>query len=537
MSKAITDTTTESSRKTRQLTILLGVYAVLSIATLALAIVRHHPWVAVVTQIVLLACIVLSYVLLRRGRLYSAAALFLIGWIAFPLGALASPSAAWMQFVTMPYLVIPTTMVASMLFTPLASFGALLISVALYLGVVVAHGGWNTIEGLQTGGALYLVVPLASGAILATLAWLFGRDMNRALAKADANARSAKANLETSMAMLADVILTAARVGRSANDLTTAMAYITSGAEEIAQTTSRMAVGASEQAREVERVSDSAAHLAAATRQIAADSHEVNAASTESERLVGSTVSMVETLKQRLEAINRVVRLVDKIADQTNLLALNAAIEAARAGAAGAGFAVVAEEVQRLAERSATSVGEVGEITLEVQRSLAPVLASTAAVQQETRRSQTLAGQVAAMTVQQELASDAMVAAVGGIAVVAEHNAVATDEIAASVEEQLASIEQVASSTHLLSDVAQSLRDIIRRQLVMINEWDGEKRLCPHLVDSPVFLDLCFEDASNELILQYCLGAHEACARRQLRKAGEPVPSNLRPDGVIAGED
>ncbi len=91
---------------------------------------------------------------------------------------------------------------------------------------------------------------------------------------------------------------------------------------------------------------------------------------------VKSLANMINKLESSSEKIGEIISVIDDIADQTNLLALNAAIEAARAGEHGRGFAVVADEVRKLAEKTVKSTKEIREIILEIQNSMETVVKS-----------------------------------------------------------------------------------------------------------------------------------------------------------------
>jgi hypothetical protein len=135
-----------------------------------------------------------------------------------------------------------------------------------------------------------------------------------------------------------------------------------------------MAAGVEELAVSINILSDNARSTDSSvreTRELASQGREASGAAVSQmaniEQAVADAAGQIEHLGEASRQISSVVSVIREVADQTNLLALNAAIEAARAGEQGRGFAVVADEVRKLAERTAASTQEISRVVDSIQ--------------------------------------------------------------------------------------------------------------------------------------------------------------------------
>ena len=155
----------------------------------------------------------------------------------------------------------------------------------------------------------------------------------------------------------------------SVNGVTEGAEQVASASNQISSSSQQLAEGAQEQAASVEEITSSLSEIKATTEQNTENAREADMLAKSSNQSAQMGYEHIKELNKTMEGINdssrrisNIIKTIDEIAFQTNLLALNAAVEAARAGEHGLGFAVVAEEVRNLAQRSAEAAKDTANI-------------------------------------------------------------------------------------------------------------------------------------------------------------------------------
>ncbi len=247
-----------------------------------------------------------------------------------------------------------------------------------------------------------------------------------------------------------------ARVSGGAVMVSDAAAKLTDRTHQVTQMAQQQTDAASSVATAVEEMSTSIAMVSRNATDAEGQSAKASEISVEGEKVVrdassemariaeafGQSAKEIASLSQRTEEINSIVNVIKEIADQTNLLALNAAIEAARAGEQGRGFAVVADEVRKLAERTGKATEEITGMISNIQASMKSAVASMGTGTSQVQHGVELASRAG------DTLSDINAGAREVLGMV--------HDIASAVQEQTTASHQIAENIERISTMAEN---------------------------------------------------------------------------------
>lgn len=276
--------------------------------------------------------------------------------------------------------------------------------------------------------------------------------------------------------IVAEVNHAASELARAANGLSGTAADVASGSQQQTEAAASVAAAVEEITVSIASVADNALEVrqlssASLERTQHADSNlaELVGQISSAETAVGEIEVSVAQFVRSAESITNMTQQVKEIADQTNLLALNAAIEAARAGEQGRGFAVVADEVRKLAEKSAQSASEIDSLTQTLSLQSAIVEKSIQKGRGSLRAGNEVLATVTTMLAEANLSVSDSNRGVGNITDSVQEQKVASNDIAKNVEKIALMAEEngirigaTARETHHLSQLSVSLQDTMK---------------------------------------------------------------------------